>query len=181
MQNVELKKEKNIWFYVAGVISAVVSGLMYFGTLVAIILAVVASSTDGIDEVTGAIPDEGTSILAFTFGITILLIFVFLFVAIMNTICAKKFLDLSKLDRETLEKEKTSAIIVIVLAFLFCGTITGIVGLIGLIYKTEIATTQNQQKTDVSVKLENAKKLYEDGVISDEEYQKMRENILKEI
>ncbi len=173
------EKKKNIWFYISGIVSAVMAGITYFGTVLAILLAVVVYSTGGINDILGQLPEDVEISVAFITFVTIILICVFAVVAIVNTICAKKCFDFAKLDKDELLNEKSKLITVIILQFIMGSVITGVLSLVGFLSVTETLTAPRvNSDSSVEQKLINAKNLFESGTITEEEYKKLREDIL---
>ena len=175
------ENKRNIWFYISGIISAIMAGLTYFGTILSIILAVILYSTGGLEEIIGKLPEESQVPVSVITFVTIILIITCLVVAIVNTICAKKCFDFAKLEKDELLKEKSKLIAVIVLQFIMGSVITGVFSLVGFLSVTETLTAPRAENNSVEQKLTNAKNLYENGAITEEENKALREETLKSL
>ena len=98
--------------------------------------------------------------------------------------CAVIYLKNASKSYQELHKSSKGIITAIVLSFLFGGFLTGIFGLLGYI-TNPIQTTQepaNSQSTskDINSRLEQLKEMKDGGIISDEEYENKKKEILND-
>lgn len=175
------KNNKSIWFMISGVLSSIIAGIMYLVTILMLLLSVTALSSGILSEVVAPEVEGAQLSPGAVIGMLIFFCILFLAIAIINTICAKKCFDFAKLDKDGFVKNKTKAIVIIVLLFLFGGTFSGVFALIGLIMKSEEIGAQAPSTQSIEAKLEKVKSMYDEGLISEEEHKKMREKILEEI
>lgn len=139
-----------------------------------------------------------SGILAIVFGAIMCLGFILVFPALIGAAMIYggiSFMNYAEMDSKTLAKKNTIIIVWIVLFFLFGGMITGVLALSAYLdSKENIEETANSnsntnsnvaedtQKTDTDIlveKIERLDKLHKDGLITDEEYESLKKEVLK--
>lgn len=174
------QNNRNVWFIIAGVFSAISAAGMYLATIIMIFGAVAAATVKPDQPIETEAPEPGTTFAA-AVGVLIFLIFLFAIIAIISTICSKKCFDFSKLSKEGLLESKSKVILIIVLLFLFGGLLTGVLALLGYILTTEEKSEVVAPSGSVEEKLKKLETMYEQGLISEEEHKKAREEVLKQL
>lgn len=137
-----------------------------------------------------------SGILAIVFGAIMCLGFILIFPALIGAAMIYggiSFMNYAEMDSHVLAKKNTIIIVWIVIFFLFGGMITGVLALSAYLDSREdIEETSNSntnsnvaediQKTDTDLlveKIERLDKLHKDGLITDEEYESLKKDVLK--
>lgn len=141
-----------------------------------------------------------SGILAIVFGAIMCLGFILVFPALIGAAMIYggiSFMNYAEMDSHALAKKNTIIIVWIVIFFLFGGMITGVLALSAYLDSREdVAETSNSnsntnsnsnvaediQKTDTDLlveKIERLDKLHKDGLITDEEYESLKKDVLK--
>ena len=137
-------------------------------------------------------------ILAIVIGAICCLGFIVIFPAIIGAtliIGGVKFLDFATCSREQLLEKSTNIIVWIVIFFVFGGIVTGIIALLAyldsteeIVYNNNVSDQSNQNlqnnkskdsQTLVIEKLERLSSLYKEGLLTEEEYTSLKNELLK--
>ncbi len=176
-------KQRNGWFTAAGVLSILGSISMYLLALI-FTFTLIMAATQG--DMTITDPNTGENLqvpVGAIIGPIIGLVIMFLVFAIIMTICAKNCMKFRNMDAKELENNSRKVITTIVLLFIFGGVLTGVFALVGYFsmknVNVQVVDGQVGTASSQAQKLEEIKKMYEHGTITESEYQDMRENILK--
>ena len=149
-------------------------GAVGMGMLALIFL--LAAATPGIINDPTITVDAKALVPAFIF----LAVLMFAFMAVL-IFCASVYLKNSSKTYEELHSSK-KIVAAIVLSFLFGGVLIGVFGLIG--YLTEPSPTTSASQTvetsnpDISSKLQQLKEMKDSGIISEEEFEEKKKDIL---
>lgn len=168
-----MEERKNVWYLVSGILS-ILACAGYF------IVAIVAINCLSIDygSLTGEIySDIELQAIKTTFTTLLILAIIWLGLSIFSSIIFMK--SYSAINKEGIPK-KGSIITATVFAFLSVSLLSGIFAVIGLCAKPQqVEEKKNSQNQNKSVEmlddqLNKLKKMYEDGLIDEEEYKKLR-------
>ena len=179
--------KKNGFFVAAGVLSILEAvGLVIAAFLMLGSLAIFNSGWE-IDPSMGNMTQEEFEIYLRTMR-TMLVIFAIVFVVLSGVAIfnATVYLKNSNKTYAQLHEMSGKIITVIVLSFIAGGLIVGGIGLAGYLFKTDEETNENSTSYNVSTKSEEVEKklqqlkdMRDNGIISNEEYNKAREEVLK--
>ena len=168
-----MEERKNVWYLVSGILS-ILACAGYF------IVAIVAINGLSIDygSLTGEIySDIELQAIKTTFITLLILAIIWLGLSIFSSIIFMK--SYSVINKEGIPK-KGLIITATVFAFLSVSLLSVIFAVIGLCVKPqqedELKVSQNQNKSVemLNDQLNKLKKMYEDGLIDEEEYKKLR-------
>ncbi|MBQ6284884.1 MAG: hypothetical protein IJK67_01040 [Bacilli bacterium] len=118
-------------------------------------------------------------IISIIIGVICSLTIIGLIVGIPLIIGGVKFNDYSNMSDEEIEKNKDS-ILIWTIVFLFINQISGVIALIAyLLYEANNTSyVKSYKQNNKYTELERIKKLYDDKVLTKEEYEKEKERIL---
>ena len=175
--------KKNSWFLATGVLS--ILGAVGVGIGAIVILSMIGMiPPEGIEITT---PEGTTEILPYATLTSIFIILAIVLVVILAVLIFNAVVFLKNRSKTYEELHEHSGLIItaIVLSFIAGGVVCGILGLVGYTSKPAEETVSNAstivtqtEETNVSAKLKELKELKDSGVISDEEYEAKRKDIL---
>lgn len=181
--------KRNGFFVAAGLLSiieAIGTGIGMIIMLFSLIAFATLPNVGG-NNVPVQVPSENLEVpRGVMIGILVFLL-VFLIVCFaLSIFCAKTYLKNSTKSYEQVHTNSGKIITVIVFSFIIGGVLCGVIGLLGYLTKNETEsstvsteTTQTSSNEDFSRKLQQLKEMHDNGIISDAEYEKAREDVLK--
>lgn len=183
--------KRNGWFLASGIISiidAVVMGFLSFFFLIGTI------AVNNIDIPSNNVEENLPPQQVLT-GIYVFLIILFLLFMTAAIVCSVIYLKNSKRSFDEMHKHSASVVTAIVLSFLCCGWIVGLFAVLGYTMRPSneyVSETKTESQpieqvepainSDTAVeKLEQLKKLYDQGLISEEEFNEKKKSYLEKL
>lgn len=180
--------KKNGWFIGAGVL-AILEAISYFIASLALFLTAAIAGSDSwiVNQPDGTQQEIVISELIPFFIFFAVLMAIFFVISI---IIATIYLKNASKSYDELHQKSGKIITTIVFSFITGGMICGILGIIG--FNTNNSETNNQQQTpennytssnteDISKRLEQLKNMKESGIVSEEEYETKKKEILRDL
>jgi len=175
--------KKNGFFVAAGILSILGAVGMGIVTIV-MILSSFAARHGAFDTPTNPELQLSQGAVVILFSILAVLFLIFTIVSIINAVV---YLKNTNKTYDQLHENSGKIITIIVLSFLIGGVVCGVLGLLGYVLKTneplktETGIEANIMSDELAKKLQQLKEMHDNNLISDEEYSKAREDVLRRI
>lgn len=192
--------KRNGWLLASGIISiidAVLMGLTAFGCLIlTLTYKSIAADIPPDATIEGTVPPDG-----FVYGLFAFLIVLFLLFMTAAIVCSVIYLKNSSKSFDELHSNSGAIITAIVLSFLCCGWLVGLFAVLGYTIRpvesvqtapntahvepnsayTESPKPNHAASEEAIKKLEDLKRLYDNGLLTEEEFKEKKKEYLDKI
>ena len=197
-----MNKTKNGWFKAVSIISLILAIMSTIVSAVSLLLTLTGFGgfSQILSEIAGAGGDEASGLLAGLLGNIQLLMIVYELMMVVGILISylayAKFKKFACMTKTELKPYNASVIIWIVLMFIFSGLLIGVLALVGyfcapkeeyevaaVVEPNEVNVVVDKQPTNTDATIERLEKLQrvkDSGAITDEEYEMLKQRILKD-